>query len=46
MFIVDILTEKPTQRKWKKKDEEETELDERDKLFERKNSILKVLELT
>ena len=30
------MTEKPTQRKWKKDDEEETELDERDKLFESK----------
>ena len=33
-FLVKILSEKPTQRKWKKDDEEESEVNEADQIFE------------
>ena len=36
IVLVKILSEKPTQRKWKKDEEEETQLDADDLLFESK----------
>ena len=37
-FLVKILSEKPTQRKWKKDEEEESQLDADDILFESKST--------